>query len=496
MPGGLSPDHPDAPPRRWVTLASLALFSFLLTLDDTALSVALPDLGRTLGLGLSGLEWVVNAYTVTLASLLLAAGRLADTSGSRRVFVAGLAVFTAASLASGLAPTGALLIGARVLQGAGAALMMPASLAIVSTTFPAEKRGLAIGVWTGVSAAGLALGPLVGAALTQSVGWQAVFFLNVPFGLVGLTLAGVMLPARGRTRMSRRFDVPGVTASAAALVAIVFALTEGMSYGWASPLVLGAFALGAISVVIFVWVEGLGAQPLVELEMFRSRNLAGANGVSTLSTAVMCGVLFFVSLFLQVSGGYTAVDTGLAFLPMTALIGLVAPLAGTISDRLGRRAPAAAGMLILAAGLWLLSGLGDDTRVGGLLPGLIVSGLGIGVVTAVVTAAALDFAPSREAGIRAGILNSSRMVGLALGVTLMGAIVAARWPGGLAGARVDREGLAAGLAIAFRVNAGIALLGAATAAVTLAPVSPHAVQGDSAGRDTDAAADTKTPAAS
>jgi EmrB/QacA subfamily drug resistance transporter len=454
--------------RKWVGLGALALVSFLLTLDDTALSVALPSIGRDLGLGLSGLEWVVNSYTLALAVLLLAGGRLADALGARRIFLTGLAVFTIASLTAGLASSGWLLLAGRVLMGGGAALMMPASLAIIASSFLERERGMAIGVWAGVSAGGLAIGPLLGAALTESFGWGSIFFVNVPVGVLGLAFGRAILPKTPAAARTRHFDFVGLLASGATLFALVFALTEGMSYGWSSPLVLGSFAAAGLSSIVFVWLERRQEEPLLQLSLFRSRNLSGANAVSLLSTAVMCGIFFFISLYLQIVRGYSAIEAGAAFLPMTLLICLVAPAAGRLSDRTGRRLPAALGMTILAGGLLLLSRLGATSGLGALLPGLIIAGLGIGLTTAPVTTAALDFAPAEEAGTRAGILNTSRMIGLAVGIALMGAIVTARWPGGLAGAATNPHAFVTGLSTAFLFNAAIALLAAAVAALTLA----------------------------
>ena len=454
--------------RKWLGLGALALTSFLLTLDDTALSVALPSIARDLGLGLSGLEWVVNAYTLALAALLLTGGKLSDALGSRRIFLAGLAVFTAASLAGGLAPSGPLLIVARVVQGSGAALMMPATLAIISTTFPGRQRGMAIGVWAGVSAGGLAIGPLLGAVLTESFGWRSIFLVNVPLGAFGLAFGRAILEESNPASRRLNLDLAGMLAWCATLLALVFALTEGMSYGWTSPLVLASFASAAVGLLAFVLLEQRSDAPLLELSLFRSRNLSGANAVSLLSTAVMCSIFFFISLYLQVVRGYSAIEAGAAFLPMTLLICLLAPAAGRISDRTGRRLPAALGMVILAGGLLLLSRLGARSGLGDLLPALMLSGIGIGLTTAPVTTAALDFAPQDEAGLRAGILNTSRMIGLAVGITLMGAIVTARWPGGLAGAATDPRAFVDGLSVAFLVNAVIALVAAALAATTIA----------------------------
>jgi MFS family permease len=344
---------------------------------------------------------------------------------------------------------------------------MPAALAMISSSFPDRRRGMAIGIWAGVSAGGLAIGPLLGAALTQSLGWGSIFLLNVPIGLIGLAAGRTILAESKPPAGKRHFDLAGMLASATALVALVFALTEGMSYGWASMPVLASFAAAAAGLIVFVGIERHRQEPLLELSLFRSRNLSGANAVSLLSTAVMCGIFFFISLYLQVVGGYTAIEAGLAFLPMTLVICLVAPAAGRLSDRLGRRLPAALGMTILAVALWLLSDLGATSSLATLLPGLTLSGLGIGLTTAPVSTAALAFAPPEEAGTRAGILNTSRMIGLAVGITLMGAIASARWPGGLAGAATDPRAFVNGLSVAFQVNAAIALAAAALAALTI-----------------------------
>ena len=483
--------------RKWVGLGALALTSFLLTLDDTALSVALAAIGSDLGLGLSDLEWVVNAYTLALAALLLTGGKLSDALGSRRIFLVGLAVFTTASLAAGLAPTGLLLIAARVVQGAGAALLMPATLAIISTTFPLRQKGMAIGIWAGVSAAGLAIGPLLGAVLTESFGWRSIFLVNVPLGVLGLAFGRAILMGPRSASLRLHLDLAGTLVWSATLFALVFALTEGMSYGWSSPLVLGSFASFAVGLVVFVRLEQRREEPLLELSIFRSHNLSGANAVALLSTAVMCSIFFFISLYLQIVRGYPAIEAGAAFLPMTLLICLVAPAAGRLSDRIGRRLPAALGMVVLAGGLLLLSRLGATSGLGVLLPALMLSGLGIGLTTAPVTTAALDFAPEEEAGVRAGILNTSRMIGLGVGIALMGAIVTARWPGGLAGATTDPRAFVDGLSASFIVNAVIALVAAGLAVTTIASASSEHVRaagGQSTGDDPQALAEASTPA--
>jgi MFS family permease len=272
-------------------------------------------------------------------------------------------------------------------------------------------------------------------------------------------------------------DFAGLAASATAVFALGFALTVAGSSGWDSPVVLGGLAGGAVAFAAFIRIELTQAAPLVDLRRFRARTISGANAVMLLSTAVMCSVLFFVSLYLQTARSYSPLETGAAFLPMTGLILVVAPIAGRLTDRLGSRAPATVGMLLIALGLLLLSEFGLGGGLGGLLPSLAVVGLGVGLVTTPVTAAALGGAADHELGVAAGVLNTSRMLGLTLGIAMMGAIVAARWPGGFASAPVDPGGLADGLALAYRVNAGIALVTAALAAATLPGSTPrHAVR--------------------
>lgn len=467
----VAPNAPSA--RRWSTLAGLSLASFLLTLGDTALAVALPSLGRDLGLTISELEWVVNAYTLALAVFLLTGGLLTDRLGGRRVITLGLTLFIAASLISGLANSGWLLLVGRTLQGVAGALVLPATLALVAASFRSGGRGLALGILSGATAAALTLGPLAGALVTERLGWAWIFLLNVPLGAMSMIAVRVALPA-SLPRPTGRLDLAGLGASAAAIFALGFALTEVGSAGWGSPVVLGGIAVGAAALVVFVRVELTQTAPLVDLRRFTARAISGANAVMLLSTAVMCSVLFFVSLYLQTARGYSPLETGATFLPMTGLILVVAPIAGRLSDRFGSRTPATAGMLLIAFGLLLLSEFGLSGGLDGLLPSLAVIGLGVGLVTTPVTAAALGDAADGEFGIAAGVLNTSRMVGLTLGIALMSAIVATRWPGGFASAPGDPGGFVSGLALAYRINAGIALATAGLAAATLGGSRPRA----------------------
>jgi EmrB/QacA subfamily drug resistance transporter len=448
-------------------LAVLLLAAFLLSLQDTAASVALPTIGRDLGLGPGGLEWVVNAYTVALAVLVLPAGRLADRVGRRRLFVVGLVVFGVASLAAGLASSAAELLVARVVQGAGAGLMGPASLALIAAA-GGKSRASAIGAWAGAAAAGLALGPLVGAILTEQLGWSWIFLIDVPLVVVALAVVPGAIPRDEPGNLDRRsLDVGGIVLSALALAAGIFALTDGGFYGWTSPSVLAAGVLTLVTTAAFIAVERRQSEPLVQLGLFRSRAFSGANVVTLLSTAVMCSVLFFMSLYLQLAQGYSPMRAGVAFLPMTGAIVVAAPLAGALADRVGPRVPAVGGMLALALGLISLAQLGIGGSSAALLASLAMIGVGAGLTTTPVTAAALNGLPSERSGEAAGIVTTFRMIGLAVGISGMGALVALRWPGGLATAGLPAAGLGDGLADAFTVNAVLALTTAALAYFTL-----------------------------
>lgn len=461
------PARPSEAGREWSTLAALALTAFVLTVEDSAIAVALPALGRDLGLGLSGLEWVVNAYTVAIAVLLLTGGRLADVLGHRRVLLMGLVLFTFASLVAGVSGTGAVLISARAAQGAGAALIMPATLAMVVAVSPDRRRGMALGLYAGAGAAALALGPLVGALVSEALGWRWILLMNVPLGAIGLLIAGLALPHGAPDRPGGGFDLPGLTLSALGLLLLVFALTQGEGYGWGSLRVVALLAGSALALVVFFHVERRRPAPLIEPGTFRSRRTTGANVTMLLSTSVMCSIFFFISLYLQTVAGYSALKAGASFLPMTAFIVAVAPLAGRISDRLGPRLPATSGLALIAIGLALLSGLDVEADPWLLLPALAVVGLGVGLTTTPITAAALEGLPDGEAGVAAAILNTSRMMGLTVGIALMGAIMSASWPGGLAERNVPPEAFVSGLSKAFWVNAAIAVATAVVAARTL-----------------------------
>lgn len=452
--------------RRWSALGAVCLASFLLSLEDTAVSVVLPQIRRDLGVSLVGLEWVVNSYTLSMAALILPAGRLADAIGPRRVFLWGTGIFVAGGLAAGLAQSEWLLLAARVLQAAGGALSATAALAIVSASFEGRRRGAALGVWAGVSAMGLGLGPLLGALLTEGLAWQWVFIVNVPLGAIIFAVAHRALPdIRGGVSVGR-LPVVGLLFATAAMLALLLALTEGQRLGWSSPSVAGLGTAAVISLLLFLRHESHSDNRLVDARLSRSRAFRAANVVTLLSTAVMCNLFFFLSLFFQLALGYSPLEAGASLLPLTAVIVIAAPIAGRISDRIGPRWPIACGMALLGSALIALAITDTQGGIRSMLPWLVLAGAGIGVTSTPTTAAALDAAPPEQAGMAAGLVNMSRLVGLTIGIATMGAILSASGVDVLASGPGAGERFADGLSTAFALNAGIAIVAAVIAAIS------------------------------
>ena len=451
-----------------MTLAAAGIATFLLSLGDTAPAVAMPTIGRSLNLGVSGLEWVVNAYAVALAVFLLAGGVLGDRFGHRRIFLVGVGISIVASLWAGAAQDGAELIAARSLQGLGGALVTPAALALVSSVTSERRRGLAIGLWAGASAAGLAAGPLVGALLAEWAGWRWVFLINAPLGALALVAGRMLVADPPRDTPPGPVDATGMVLVGGGLFGLVFGLTEGMAYGWRSPLIIGALvaAAGAAGVLVVRRRTRSGSAPLVTPA--NRRGFLGVNAVTLLATSVMCSILFFASIFLQLAAGYSAIRTGLLFLPMTILIFVLSPVAGYVSDKVGRRRTVVGGMIGLAGALALLSRVVLNGGPLGIALGLATVGLAVPFVTTPSTAGGLDLVEPDARGRAAGVLNTSRAIGLALGIALMGAIVNTSWPRGLIMPGPARELFASNLSTAFLVNAGLAAATAVLAAITLA----------------------------
>ena len=448
--------------RKWWTLGAVSFGLFMIMLDNTVVNVALPTIQRHLGARLSELEWIVSGYALTFAALMLTGGKLADLLGRRRVFVAGLTVFSASSLACALAPSAGFLIAARIVQGIGAALMNPATLSIISAAFPPRQRGTAIGIWAGVSALALAIGPLVGGLLTEHIGWSAIFYLNVPIGVAAIAASLLLIDESRDASKDRRPDVPGQLTSAVGLFAVTYALIEANGYGWGSARILGAFAVGAAALVAFVLLERHQRAPMLELGLFRNRTFAGANVVLLLVALAMFGVFFFLSLYMQNILGYSPVEAGATFLPMTLLIIVISPLAGRLSDLVGSRWLLTAGMTLLAVQLFYFSRLGVHEGFWNLAPGMLLGGLGMPAVMAPASAAALSGVSVDRAGVGSAVLNTSRQLGGSIGVALMGAILAHH-----VGGRQTPQTFVNGLSNALEVAAVIALAGAVVAVAAI-----------------------------
>src|SRR5215210_5407709 len=344
--------------RKWWTLGAVSFGLFMIMPDNTVVNVALPSIQRELGVGLSELEWIVTGYALSFAALMLTGGKLADLFGRRLIFVAGIVVFTVSSFMCGMAGSGSTLITWRIVQGVGAALMNPATLAIISATFPPKQRGMAIGIWAGVSAMALAIGPLVGGLLTEHVGWSWIFWINVPVGIVGVAASFVLIDESRDDSHEQRPDIPGLLTSGLGLFSLTYGLIEANTYGWGSTRIVGAFAVAAVLLAAFVALELRQRLPMLDLTLFKNGTFAGANLAMLLVALSMFGVFFFVSLYMQNILGFSAVQAGAAFLPMTLLVMVVAPIAGKLSDRFGSRWLMTSGLSLLAVQLFYYSTLG------------------------------------------------------------------------------------------------------------------------------------------
>jgi EmrB/QacA subfamily drug resistance transporter len=412
--------------RRWWTVGALALSIFTIMLDSTVVSVALPAIQRDLQIDLTELEWTVNAYTLVFAVLLLLGGKLADFFGRRRILLVGLAIFTLASVACALAPSGGALIAGRAAQGIGAALIMPATLSIIAATFPPEKRGAAIGIWASASLLAVALGPLTGGLIIKYLSWTWIFYINIPTGAVAMTTARAVISESRDPGGEKRLDIPGLVASAAALFGLTFGLIEGNAFGWGSPEILVSLIGAGVAFALFVLLERYRPRPMLDLALFRNATFAGANVVGLLAMVGIFAVFFFMSIFMQLVLGYSAVEAGATFLPMTLLIVVITPLAGRLTDRIGPRWLMTIGMTLVAVSLFLFSRLDADAGFWTMLPGLLIGGLGLGLTAPPMMAAVLGSVPVAISGLAGGVLSAFRLVGGALGIALTGAIVAAQ----------------------------------------------------------------------
>ena len=413
-------------PRRWWTLVAVALATFMSYLDNNVTNVAIPTIQRSLHLSVSGLEWVVSSYILVFAGLLLVGGRLADVYGRRRMFLLGISVFTLSSLAAGLAGSGGMLITFRVLQGLGAALVVPTTLAIIVATFDdTRERTRAVGAWTAISALALALGPLIGGFISQHLHWGWIFFINVPVGVAALVIAAVSIRESVDDSVVRRLDMPGLVTSAIALFSLTYALIEGHDRGWTSLPILGASAAFVAAAAAFGAIESRSSHPMVALNLFRSRVFSGGITTMMLWAFGIFGIYFFTSLYLQDVLGFSPTMAGLAFVPMALCMALFAGISGPIAARAGAHRTVAFGLLLVAAGVYLVGQLGQGATFASLMPGFLLIGVGSGL-NVPLTDALLRTMPAERSGIASAVLNASREVSGLLGITVIGAVLRSR----------------------------------------------------------------------
>jgi EmrB/QacA subfamily drug resistance transporter len=409
--------------RRWWTLGAMCFALFMVMLDNTVVNVALPTIQRDLHASISGLEWTVNAYTLSFAVLLVTGGRLGDLFGRRRMFLFGVVVFALSSMAIGFSPDQTWLVAGRAVQGIGAAFMMPATLSIISNAFPPEERGKAIGTWAGVSAMALAIGPVVGGFLVEHVSWQSVFFLNIPvaIGAVAVTLFATR-ESLDET-VERVVDVPGVAAITIGLGALVLALVEANQWGWGSTRIVVLLAAAVVGLVAFYLVERHGRAPMVDFSFFRSRSFLGANVVAFIVSFAMLAMFFFIALYMQNIQGFSPLEAGVRFLPSTLVLIVMGPVAGRLADRVGPRVLMTTGLLFTTASLLWQSFLQVGSGYSFLFGAFVLMGLGMGLVMSPMSTAAMNAVDRTKAGVASGILSMSRMVGGTFGVAALGALV-------------------------------------------------------------------------
>lgn len=465
--------------QRW-TLTAICVATFMLLLDITIVNVALPAIAADLGSSFSELQWVIDAYALALAALLLSAGSLADLFGGRRVFVAGLVIFTLASAGCGLASSPLVLELARGVQGVGGAAMFATSLALLAATFQGRQRGAAFGIWGAVTGASVAVGPLVGGVLVEHVSWESIFFINLPLGLA--TIAVTLAKVREAPGQPNRVDVPGVLSFSGGLFFGIFALVRGNAEGWGSTLIVTFIALSVALLAAFVVIEQRTRYPMLPLGLFGKRAFTGAAIAAFSLSASMFAMFLYITFYLQNALGFEPLEAGLRFLPITLLSFFAAPIAGRLTERVPVRWLMGGGLSCVAVGLFLMGHLDADSAWTALLPGFLIAGVGIGLTNPPLASTAIGVVEPRQAGVGSGINSTFRQVGIATGIAAYGAIfqasLSSKLPGGpsgeaLAPGRVDvvppgqREtfltAYTSSLNELFLIAAGVALLGAIAA---------------------------------
>src|SRR3984893_764924 len=468
----------DMEPRRvnpWLVLVIVGIAQFMVILDATIVNVALPSIQRGLHFSPSSLQWIVNAYTLAFGGFLMVGGRAADLIGRRRLFLAGIVLFSAASLMNGLAGSAGILVAGRALQGLGGALVTPAALSVLTTTFAeGRERTTALGVWSAVAVGGGAVGLLLGGVLTSLLSWQWIFFVNVPVGVLAIALALRFVPESRVENARGGVDIAGAVSVTAGLVVLVYALVNAQTAGWVSVETLGLGALAVALLVAFVMLESRLRHPLIRLGIFRMRSITGANAAMLLVAGGMFALFYFASIYVQEVLGYSALRAGLAFLPVTAGIIAGAGLSQQLIRRVGVRAAGLTGMSIAAVGLILLSRIPvAGTYLGDLLPGLMIMAVGMGLTFVPITLIATTNVGPEDAGLASGLINTAQQLGGAIGLAVLSTLAANSTASTLAGlghapsAADGVNALVTGFHVAFLVGAFLMLAGAAILATTV-----------------------------
>jgi len=453
-----------SPRLKWLGLALLATVQFMVVLDIAIVNVALPSIQTDLGFSQQNLQWVISAYALVFGGFLLLGGRTADLLGRRRIFMLGLIAFTIGSLLCGLAWSEASLIGARAVQGLGAATISPAALAILMTTFAeGRERNIALGVWGGVGGFGAAAGVLLGGVLTDALSWEWIFFVNIPVGIAAFALAPVLLGESRDTRV-RSFDAPGAVLVTGGLTTLVLGITQGSDWGWSSARTIGVFFASVALLVGFVLWENHAAEPLMRFGILRTKTVLGANVAGFILGTALFSMFLILTLYMQQVLGYSAMKTGVAYLAVAGTSIVWANVAAALVNRVGVRPLIAAGMAILTVGLLLFTQVSvGGSYAGDLLPGFLIVALGMALCFVPISIAALAGVQEAEAGIASGLINTSQQIGGAVGIALLSTIAISRTENKVAAGTALPQALTSGFQLAFWVGAGIALAGVVAA---------------------------------
>ncbi len=446
--------------RKWWTLGAMCFALFMVMLDNTVVNIALPAIKSSFGASISGLSWTVNAYTLVFGVLLVTGGRLGDVFGRKRMFLAGLVVFTLGSIGAGLSGSINELVAFRGLQGAGAAFLMPGSLSIITNTFSGPDLGRALGLWAGISGLALGMGPVVGGLLVEKAGWEWIFFLNVPVAIIAAPLTVYAVRESRDETAIRRVDLLGILTLSLGLGGLVLGLVQANDYGWTSPRILAEYAVGVIGLVAFILLQLRGRDPMLDMSFFRNRTFNAGNVIAFLVTFSMFATFFFITLYMQNVEQLSPLQTGVRFLPMTVLIIATAPIAGKLSDRYGSRWLLTGGMTLIAASLFLESRITDTSGYLTLLPAFLVGGVGMGMTMSPMTAAVMSSVDRTKAGAASGVLSMTRMIGGVFGVASLTAIFEHLSKGRAAAGHAPSDVFIYSLSHSLRYSAAVALLGA------------------------------------